>query len=84
MKTPNTPENPAINRALAVLRAGLGIAPTEPPKQPTAPALAAPVAPAKAKGKPAQAKPAKARKPTASKAPPPARDIWFYLTKGKA
>lgn len=44
MKTQNTPENPAITRALAVLRAGLGIVPTEPPKPPPAPAIAAPVA----------------------------------------
>lgn len=72
MKTQNTPETPAINRALAVLRAGLGIVPTEPPKQPPAPALAAPVAPAKAKPQ------AQAKKPTKAQ---PAHDVWYYLTK---
>lgn len=73
MKTQNTPENPAILRALAVLRAGLGIAPTAPPKQPPTPALAAPVAPAKAKPQAQAKKPAKAQ---------PAHDVWYYLTKG--
>ncbi|HQS59978.1 MAG: hypothetical protein B7Y56_03475 [Gallionellales bacterium 35-53-114] len=82
MNATQTPENPTVARALAVLRAGLGIVETTPPKLPetlhAAMQHANSIARAELKAK--QAAPVK--KPV--KAAPPTRDIWFYLSKGSA
>lgn len=65
------PQTPAIDRALAVLRASMN------KLQPAAPQVAAlPVTPSQP---PTQPKPPRKARPV--KAPQPSRDIWFYLTK---
>lgn len=75
MKTQNTPENPAITRALAVLRASLGIVQNAPQAQP---------APVEAAPSPAPAKRATKAVAQAKPAPQPAHDVWFYFNQQRA
>lgn len=68
------PQTPAIDRALAVLRASLG------KTQPAAPQVAA----LPATTSQPQAQPKQPRKPRAAKISQPVHDVWYYLTKKPA
>lgn len=76
------PQNPALDRALAVLRTSLGIAQHAAQAQP-APVEAAP-SPAPAPAKRATKAVAQAQKPRNTKPSAPQHDVWFYFGQQKA